>query len=64
MRVLTIGMIGDHEFSSTVGFGSKHDGVIVFSNCDGAVHSIDRNLDAQVLRELAGMRDGGVPVGF
>lgn len=53
-----IGILGDGQFSSAVGFGSKHDGTVTFALCDGSVREISRDIDWQVLYQLAARADG------
>ncbi len=57
-------LFGTAETSSGVGFGSKHDGTVVFALCDGSVRNISNTIDRTTLLQLAGTSDGGVPQGF
>ena len=48
--------------SSVYGFGSMHVNFVNFAFCDGAVHSINREMDDEVFNQMCGMNDGAFPI--
>ncbi len=56
-----IQMLGDSQFSSGVGFGSRHKD-LVMATCDGATHAVHGDIDWTTLYEIAGMQDGASPL--
>ena len=59
-----IKMIGNAQYSSGVGFGTKHDGFWLAAMCDGAVYKVNVELERETLYQLAAANDGGVPMDF
>ncbi len=54
-------ILGDKEFSSIYGFGSKHDVGVNFAMADGSVKNLSRDTDQQALYSMFGMKDGRAP---
>jgi hypothetical protein len=51
--------LGDARNASVYGFGSMHRNAVNFSLCDASVHSLNRNIDIEVYRQMCGRNDGG-----
>jgi len=54
-------IFGNQQYSSAVGFGSRHGDIVNFAFCDGSVHGINIEIHLETLYQLAGYQDGGRP---
>ena len=57
-------MLGNDKYSCSVGFGSKHEDVVIFAIADGSVREINREIEPVTLRNLAGRADGEIVKDF
>ena len=53
-------ILGDSNWSSVRGFGSKHEEGVVFAFSDGSVHVLPREIEMETFYALIGMGDGEV----
>lgn len=60
----TISMLGNSTHAPTRGFGAMHPAGVNVVMADGSIHNLNRSINWMTLYQLAGARDGGIPLGF